>query len=144
MTSVYIPESVRQRVIAASRNRCGYCLSSQEYVPDWLEIEHLLPRVRGGSSDESNLWLACGLCNGYKGIQISAVDPESGLEVPLFNPRTQSWSEHFRWDEAGIFIIGLTAIGRATVEAMKLNNTLAVRVRRHWVSVGWHPPQDIP
>ena len=38
-------------------------------------------------------------------------------------------------------IVGLTAIGRATVEALKMNNEFIVPARRHWVEAGWHPPQ---
>ncbi|WP_260441293.1 HNH endonuclease [Microcystis sp. M31BS1] len=34
-----------------------------------LEIEHIIPKAKGGSDDEYNLWLACRLCNGYKGRQ---------------------------------------------------------------------------
>lgn len=38
-------------------------------------------------------------------------------------------------------MIGLTATGRATIAALKLNNRLAVTVRRNWVRTGWHPPK---
>ena len=41
-------------------------------------------------------------------------------------------------------IIGLTAIGRATVETLKTNNVFIVPARRHWVEAGWHPPQAEP
>jgi hypothetical protein len=60
--------------------------------------------------------------------------------VLLFNPRTQHWYEHFRWSEDGAYIIGLTAIGRATVETLKMNSAYIVPARRHWVEAGWHPP----
>jgi hypothetical protein len=30
----------------------------------------------------------------------------------------------------------------ATVEALHLNNDLAVEVRRNWVLAGWHPPEE--
>jgi len=40
-------------------------------------------------------------------------------------------------------IVGLTPVGRATVEALRLNNEIAVEVRRNWVLVGWHPPSDV-
>ena len=35
--------------------------------------------------------------------------------VPLFNPRTHRWDEHFRWE--GYYLTGLTPIGRATIRA---------------------------
>jgi hypothetical protein len=59
--------------------------------------------------------------------------------VPLFNPRRQVWREHFRWNESGIEIIGLTSCGRATAIALKLNNEYLTRARRRWVLAGWHP-----
>ncbi len=37
--------------------------------------------------------------------------------------------------------MGLTTCGRATVIALKLNNSLAVKVRSNWSNAGWHPPQ---
>src|SRR5262245_36411990 len=43
----------------------------------------------------------------------SAVDPDTGRRVPLFHPRRQRWSDHFRWE--GFTIVGLTPTGRATV-----------------------------
>ena len=104
-------------------------------------IEHVIPLSRGGRSDESNLCLACAWCNSYKWVQTHGFDPETRTEVPLFHPRTQQWHEHFRWSDNGVYIIGLTVIGRATVETLKMNNEFIVPARRHWVEAGWHPPQ---
>ena len=42
-----ITVAVRRRVRKAARDRCGYCLSSQQYVMGTLEIEHIIPRARG-------------------------------------------------------------------------------------------------
>ena len=134
--------SLRHRIRETARDRCGYCLSSQRYVMGKLEVEHIIPRVRGGSDDESNLWLSCSLCNRYKGSQTTGVDPLDGVQVELFNPRTQVWREHFRWSPEGTLILGVTPVGRATVEALRLNNELAVEVRRNWVLASWHPPQE--
>lgn len=73
-----------------------------------LEVEHILPRTKGGSDDESNLWLSCPLCNRHKSDRTQATDPETGACVPLFHPRRQRWFEHFRWSEDGLRILGLT------------------------------------
>jgi hypothetical protein len=108
-----------------------------------LEIEHLIPRARGGSSDEDNLWVSCPLCNRYKGDQTLAADPETGQIVPLFNPRQQNWFEHFCWTPDGVQIRGLTPTGRATVVALHLSDDPdALLVRSYWVLAGWHPPRD--
>jgi hypothetical protein len=64
-----------------ARYRCGYCLTSQRLTAMPMHFEHILPRAAGGTSDEENLWLACPLCNGYKGIRTHYPDPETGEET---------------------------------------------------------------
>lgn len=142
MSPRQIPNAVRSRVREQARYRCGYCRSSQQYVLGLLEIDHIIPKARGGTDDEENLWLACRMCNGFKGTQTYARDPISGRRVRVFNPRRQRWSRHFMWSEDGTRLIGRTACGRATVVALQLNHVMAVLVRREWVSAGWHPPED--
>jgi hypothetical protein len=137
---VSISRTVRQRVRQQAGNRCGYCLSPQQYVFAPLEIEHIIPAALGGSDHESNLWLACRMCNNYKSARIAHIDPQTGALVRLFNPRRQHWPMHFAWSDDGTHIIGLTACGRATVAALQLNNAIAVLVRQQWVAAGWHPP----
>lgn len=127
---------------AEADNRCGYCRSSQKYVMAILEIDHLTPKAKGGTDDEENLWLACPLCNAYKGTQTHGRDPLSGRLVKLFNPRQQQWSRHFQWSEDGTEIVGRTACGRATAIALQMNNLVAVTVRKQWVIAGWHPPEE--
>lgn len=141
MPREYIPAATERRVREAALYRCGYCLSPQHLVMARLEIEHIIPLARGGTSDESNLWLSCPLCNGAKAGRVSFVDPESGVEVALFNPRVEKWSEHFQWSEDGIRITGLTPTGRANVAALRLDRDPdALLVRSYWVQAGWHPP----
>ena len=135
-----LSEKLKRKVCQKSKNRCGYCLLPQSLNPNPLEIEHLLPTAKGGTDDEENLWLACRLCNGYKGVQTEAIDPKTAGSVALFNPKTQHWNEHFRWDDEKI--IGKTACGRATVQALKLNNEIILPVRKKWISAGWFPPID--
>lgn len=106
-----------------------------------LEIDHILPEAAGGSSDETNLWLACPRCNQYKGMQTHAVDEVTGERAPLFDPRRQRWQDHFAWEQGGLYIVGLTAIGRATVQALQMNNPFVVRARYVWISWEWHPPE---
>jgi hypothetical protein len=138
-----IPADVELRVRSAARHHCGYCLSPQHLVMARLEIEHIIPLARGGNDDESNLWLACPLCNGHKSAKVDAIDPASGGRVSIFNPRTQVWYEHFAWTDDGLRIEGLTPIGRATVVALHLSDDPdAITVRSYWVLAGWHPPTD--
>lgn len=132
--------ALRAAVRQAAANRCGYCLTSQAYVPWPLEIDHIIPRAHGGSDAEDNLWLSCRACNVFKGQQTHGRDPLTGRRVRLFHPRRQRWKRHFQWSGDGTIIMGRTATGRATVMALHLNHLVAVTVRRNWVRAGWHPP----
>ena len=71
-------------------NRCGYCRTSILVTGQPLTIEHIIPLARGGSSHEENLGLSCRRCNEYKGVQIDAIDPETGERVLVFHPRQQA------------------------------------------------------
>lgn len=139
-----IPEETRKRVRAQAGNRCGYCRSPQHLVLGMLEIEHITCKATGRSDDEDNLWLACRLCNSYKGTQADGLDPETRLRVPLFNPRLQKWSDHFSWSDDGTRVLGRTPCGRVIVIALQMNNLISVMVRREWVAAGWHPPHEPP
>jgi hypothetical protein len=76
---------------------------------------------------ENTCW-ACAYCNAAKGSNAAGFDPESGYLVPLFNPRVDSWPEHFLWK--GAVLRGLTAVGRATIDVLRINNQERVAHRR--------------
>jgi hypothetical protein len=142
MSKTYIPVAVRRSVAAEAKYRCGYCLTSQKIIGQPMQLEHIEPEASGGSSDEVNLWLACALCNGHKSTKTNAIDPLTKEKVPLFNPRTQDWPDHFAWNDEGTLIYGQTSIGRATVLALNMNNQYVVPSRCVWVAAGWHPPNE--
>ena len=54
---------VREYLLEKFNRRCAYC--KIENVP--MQIEHIVPRTRGGSNRVSNLTLACEPCNLKKG-----------------------------------------------------------------------------
>lgn len=137
-----ISQKLCEKIIESAKNRCGYCQTPQNLVPIPFEIEHITPKAAGGTDDEENLWLACGVCNSFKHAKTHAIDPQTNSEVRLFNPRRQNWSEHFEFIKDGSEIAGKTACGRVTVIALKINNERAVNMRKLWVSVGWFPPKD--
>ena len=89
----HVSASLRRKIAETAHHRCGYCLTSQTVSGAQMHVEHIVPLARGGTTEESNLWLACAWCNSYKGAQTHAVDPQSENEAPLFNPRTQTWSD---------------------------------------------------
>jgi 5-methylcytosine-specific restriction endonuclease McrA len=56
---------LRNYLLEKWQRRCAYC--QQTDVP--LQIEHIVPRAKGGSDRASNLTLACQACNQAKGDQ---------------------------------------------------------------------------
>ncbi len=135
----YISTALREQVITRAKGRCEYCQTPQNIVID-MQIDHVIPESAAGLTNGDNLCLACVGCNQYKGDHQTGIDPQTNTTVPLFNPRLQSWAEHFTWDTTGTLLIGLTDSGRATVERLKTNRLIVVQARERWVKAGWHPP----
>ena len=130
----------RQAVSARAEGVCEYCRCPERYAVQSFECEHIIPISEGGATALSNLAFACGGCNRTKATRTSAPDPESGHLVALFHPRKQLWNEHFAWNYDFTLVIGLTAIGRATVEALRLNRPGVVNLRRVLLTIAEHPP----
>jgi hypothetical protein len=105
-------------------------------------MDHVVPMAEGGAEDLENLALACFHCNRRKSNKQTAIDPQSGLHVTLFNPRTQKWSEHFSWSTDGLLIMAQTAAGRATVSLLELNRDRIIKIRLADVAVDRHPPKN--
>ena len=132
----------RNKVRKRAKARCEYCRTSERITGYALEIDHIIPESQEGSSEMDNLCLACRRCNSYKSDHLQTLDLQTGLVVPLFNPRTDRWSEHFTWSDDGTILLGQTPIGRATSALLQINHPLVVHARALWVSAGWHPPKD--
>jgi hypothetical protein len=106
-----------------------------------FEFEHITPRSAGGKTKFENLCMSCPTCNRYQAHQTTALDPVSDEEVVLFHLHQIVWADHFEWSDDGAEIIGLTPTGRATIEALRMNRTQKIRVRRMWHVMGEHPPR---
>ncbi len=135
---VAIPASLRRLVIERVNSRCEYCQISQTGQVATFHIDHVVPVVAGGQTVADNLALACVSCSLRKGARQILEDQETGERVPIFNPRQQRWKEHFAWNDVQIY--GLTATGRATVEALDLNRPIMVAIRAEEKLLGRHPP----
>jgi predicted DCC family thiol-disulfide oxidoreductase YuxK len=138
--SAYVSTPLRRLVRERFDGRCAYCQTAEEFTATQFEIEHVDPRANGGQTEFENLCLACPMCNRFKAHLTSAVDPETAKVAPLFHPHQQSWSDHFAWSGDAAEIVGLSAIGRATVAALRMNRPAVVRARRMWAILGEHPP----
>lgn len=122
-------ETTRRVVRQRAADACEYCGLRQEEQPAFrLHIEHIIAQKHGGTDELENLALACRHCNLNKSSNLSGIDEETGDMVRLFHPRRDGWDEHFARD--GARVIGLTAIGRATVTVLGMNKPARVRLRR--------------
>jgi hypothetical protein len=136
----YVPEKLKQQVEERAKRRCEYC-QTQMIVIITLQVEHIYPSSKGGETSLDNLCLACSICNNAKKAFLTGIDPQTGQESRLFNPRSDVWAEHFIWIDDGAKLEGLTPIGRATVQRLNMNRIDVVESRQFWVKVGWHPPK---
>lgn len=107
--------------------RCEYCRMHQSLQGATFHVEHVIPRSRGGPSELDNLAWACPGCNLHKANRTDVIDPDTGDQVLLSNPRIDDWDGHFRWDDYRI--VGQTPIGRATAAALELNHPRRVQIR---------------
>lgn len=130
----------RQQVAERAHGCCEYCRSQARFATQAFSVEHIVPRSKGGTSDLENLALSCQGCNNHKYTKIEDLDPVSKARVPLYHPREHNWANHFAWNMDCTLVIGLTSIGRATVEALQLNREGLVNLRRVLFTLGEHPP----
>lgn len=107
--------------------RCEYCRLPQAASRVPFEIDHIRPRKHHGRTVAGNLALSCVYCNAYKGPNLSGIDPKTGRVTTLFHPRRHQWADHFRFD--GGMLIGRTAIGRSTVDVLRINRPNLVAIR---------------
>lgn len=132
-----ISASLHTEIVVRAGNRCEYCRLSQLGQEATFHIDHVVPRAAGGQTIADNLALACVSCSLRKWATQFAPDPDSGVEVPLFNPRTQVWVEHFRWQ--GEEVVPLTPTARATIVTLAMNRPLIVAIRQEETLRGRHP-----
>lgn len=82
----------------------------------------------GGTDDLGNLCLSCPDCNRRKGPNLSAIDPDTQLLERLFDPRHDTWGDHF--SVVHVEIVGLTATGRATSRLLRFNSEKRLILRQ--------------
>jgi hypothetical protein len=105
-----------------------------------FEIEHVVPRQHGGLTSADNLAFACLYCNRRKGPNVAGIDRRGSRRrvVPLFHPRRQAWNAHFLF--AGVSIVGITPIGRVTVDVLAMNDPRMIVLRNMLTREGHFPP----
>jgi HNH endonuclease len=140
MPKVHVPLSMQRAVIQRAKGYCEYCQLPVAFSPASFNFEHIIPLIKHGLTILLNLAFSCGGCNSYKKDKTEALDPLTRQLMPLFNPRTDIWSDHFEWSDDDLQIIGTTPMGRATVQLLKVNREGNVNLRRLLKMAELHPP----
>ena len=108
-----------------------------------MVVDHIIPVTAGGETVEEDLCYSFVSCNSFKLDFQTGLDPELNRDARLFNPRSARWEEHFHWSDDSSEIVGLSAIGRATVNRLKMNQPRMLIARREWKKTGSHPPPGV-
>lgn len=138
--SAYISVELQRKIREKFADCCAYCRTAEFLTITTFEFEHIIPLSAGGETTFNNLCLSCPSCNRYKASRQTALDEDTQQEVSLFNPQQQLWIEHFAWNEDATEIIPLTPVARVTIDALKMNRSQLIRVRKMWVKLEEHPP----
>jgi RHS repeat-associated protein len=72
------PQSVRQQALDENPDTCVYC----RMKTDNPQVDHSIPKARGGDATIDNAQTACGWCNASKGARDYPVNPPPGYEGP--------------------------------------------------------------
>lgn len=132
--STYVPAALRKQVIERAESRCEYCRFPQSVTLLAFEMEHIISEKHGGTTTLENLALACPYCNRAKGTDLGSIDPETNQLTPFFNPRTQTWQDHFTLTAATI--APRTSEGRVTVLILQFNHPDRVQERAGLIAIG--------
>jgi hypothetical protein len=134
----------RSLVLQRAGFRCEYCQFPAAHLRHPMHVDHVRARQHGGADDIENLALSCSRCNLTQAPNIATIDPDGdGFSVlRLFNPRTDAWDNHFELVDGAI--IGRTAIGRATVFLLNVNEPIRIEMRRALVELGQWPTSAKP
>lgn len=135
--SVYVPKIIRKFVIDRAANRCEYCRIPQSISIAGFHIEHIIGLQHGGTNFTDNLAWCCAFCNWKKGPNIATMLDPTGPILPLFNPRTQHWFDHFKAENG--YIDSLTETGQGTARLLEFNIPERVEIRAALTTAGFYP-----
>ncbi len=122
-----LDESTRRTVRTRADNRCEYCRIHQSHYRITFHVEHIVAKQHLGTDNTDNLAFACHHCNRFKGPNVAGIDEATGELTKLFHPRKDQWALHFSVDKGQI--IGLTRVGKTTVQVLNMNAPERTRLR---------------
>lgn len=134
MSETHIPAALRRLTRERAGERCEYCLIPESATFFAHPIDHVIAEKHGGPTTAENLALSCALCNGFKGSDLASVDPATAAVVPLFHPRRDRWTNHFRLEDGRIE--PLTPTGRVTARLLHFNDRDRVEERELLIRSG--------
>lgn len=121
-------ELLRQQVRLRANYRCEYCGLSEEYSDAPFQLDHIIATKHGGPTTLENTAWSCLYCNSFKGPNIAGWNCSTKTVVRLFHPRHDTWHDHFSW--AGPVLRGMSLIGQATIDVLRINDKDAVVLRQ--------------
>ena len=124
-------------VIARSGHRCEYCRVLAYLACFDFHVDHIIGVQHGGPTILDNLAHTCSPCNWKKGPNISTILAFGGALIPLFNPRTQNWFDHF--EALNGVLRPLTIIGDGTIKLLELNQPYKIEERYEMTLAGFYP-----
>lgn len=121
---------IREYLLAKFDRKCCYC--GKKDCP--LEIEHIIPKARGGSNRVTNLCLACRDCNEKKGTQTAKEfgfpDIQATAKKPL---KDVAAINSVRWAILGMLKATGLPVETGTGGRTKFNRTKQAYSKAHWV-----------
>ncbi|RYZ86892.1 MAG: HNH endonuclease [Proteobacteria bacterium] len=116
----YISVRLRNEVASRASFCCEYCLIDELKTGLFCEVDHIIGVKHNGPTSNSNLAYACFNCNRNKGSDIASIDWDSNEIIRFYNPRSDIWAEHFRFE--GFHIVATTQIGKVTATIFRFND----------------------
>lgn len=129
----WISTELRQTIADRAKQLCEYCLIAETDTFYGCEVDHIISLKHGGSSEPDNLAYACALCNRAKGSDVGSISA-TGEFTRFFNPRRDTWAEHFRLE--GAMIKPLTTIGEVTAQILGFNDSTRTHEREELIRFG--------
>ncbi len=133
-----ITNAQRQTVATRAGDCCEYCRLPRSGSKLPFHVDHIRPLKHDGTDETDNLCLACYQCNGHKGTNIAGYDPQTDDITALFHPRKDRWEAHFRLAD-DYQIVGITAVGRTTVNVLRLNEMATLQNRQLLAALNEYP-----
>ena len=129
--------TLRDQVSLRAGSRCEYCQLLEKLVSTPFQLDHVIAEKHAGQTNLDNLAWSCLHCNSFKGPNIAGRDEVTHQTVPLFNPRQDRWPLHFEWD--GPILRATTAVGRVTIQVLRINLPERIAVRASLIQEGMFP-----